>query len=155
MKEKPGILIPGDILAILRRWEAEPLSSYKYDMNDSDITTTGLKLGKVTRPAAEEIDISFQNTGYLKSVRRKAREDVSLQMTGLKSGTDSIDISIEDVHQLSNRYGVMHIATLHGRASRSGQRHGPVFIFEGPNQRREFWTVPIHTGLIQSSHYQM
>ena len=98
-----------------------------------DITTTGLKLGKATRPAAKEVDIAFQNSGYLKSIRRKAREDASLRMTGLKSGTDSIDMSMEYVRQLSNRYDVLHIATLHGGASRSGQQHGPAFIFQGPN----------------------
>ena len=31
MKEKPGILIPNDILAILRHWEADPFSSQIYD----------------------------------------------------------------------------------------------------------------------------
>ena len=34
-----------------------------------DITTTGLKLGKATRPAAKEIDIAFQNSGYFSNIQ--------------------------------------------------------------------------------------
>ena len=55
---------------------------------------------------------------------------------------DTIDLAMEFIRQLKERYTVVKVATLEGGASRSGEAHGPAFIFQGPHMREEFLNSP-------------